>query len=952
MSPEKNVKEDTIDDNSFWCDFNKMASYVKVILLFYKPEYFGYTLRMSDSFLLDDQKNIKLPSKKQKKDTKKGSKKSPPSDVVHDDSIEFMNTYAWPRTMKSSRNEPLYLFCDSIEEKFLLINFSTMEERLSSNLVSNEEKTCDSISIRLLSEDGSNLVVERHSWFFRATESRALISISTSGTKSSVLELEPGRHLLRIYCRSESRCFVSILSDTIFYVGDRLRIHTLMRTESVRIDILVKNISNSIAKAFLSFGSKDYFSSLKTFYQSYMPDLTNVSNKKDRAFFKIIHEYFIEELLDSIKKIFPLEKHPEILFSLRIFFLNPTIDFERRRNSSILYDIQETSSFIENDSNESIGEMISINYNQAATIIQAFFKMVIVKRYKERHNSNHKDHSKILTSLLMIVELFDHSNNESLASTLLRKVIQKNNKFNEAYPCSKDFQYVLQVILMDIQECKGTLLNVKPDQWIPITRLIVNAQENETIFGTIQLFTNLPSYNLRLFNNETGREIWRLINNVAPSNYPYTTVGYTLFAYGWCDNQRSEDTEWILHFVTIKGKPMFYQLADKEPISLDTKIPVLIIEETFNTYIPNSMNLISKWIVNIIRDSLLSFKLTTSYKLAQMKLRIIDEKDNVLLEIEGGFVLCVPVIYLRLEQENINIENSRTTYYIEAFVLDDSWPLTDAEWSVVLEAKTKKRNVPVRTKSSSIKIQKSDMIRMKRNSKQQIDQHLDSPFWKFQTIIDVNSGIEIIQDRRREQEIISLKESWSKDNPERLQRGKELREIFLDTYSLHSISLTNLEKEISTEMNKRMGRRQIRESKICDRSSLTEKIVIRFLKYPRSRSFDLPVLDLSKYEKSEEKLEISRIRTNSERKILNEQLYADISNFFLDYDNFLQRLENWSFEQVRKYTKLWNSHEENFSQRKVQLEEAYEIRQAYISSIKSIDTPKKGKKGGKKSART
>lgn len=238
--------------------------------------------------------------------------------------------------------------------------------------------------------------------------------------------------------------------------------------------------------------------------------------------------------------------------------------------------------------------------------------------------------------------------------------------------------------MFQIQECKGTLLNVKSDQWIPITRLIVNAQENETIFGTIQLFTNLPSYNLRLFNNETGREMCRLINNVAPSNYPHTTVGYTLFAYGWCDNQRSEDTEWTLHFVTIKGKSMFYQLADKEPISLDTRIPVLIVEETFYNYIPNSTNLISKWIVNIVRDSLLSFKLTTSYKFVKMKLRIIDEKDNVLLEIEGGFALYVPVVYLRLEQENVeDVENPRTTYYIEAFVLDDSWPLTDAEWSVV-----------------------------------------------------------------------------------------------------------------------------------------------------------------------------------------------------------------------------------------------------------------------------
>lgn len=197
-----------------------------------------------------------------------------------------------------------------------------------------------------------------------------------------------------------------------------------------------------------------------------------------------------------------------------------------------------------------------------------------------------------------------------------------------------------------------------------------------------------------------------------------------------------------------------------------------------------------------------------------------------------------------------------------------------------------------------------------------------------------------------------MKESWWKDDPERLQRGKELREAFLDTYSIRSISSMNLEEEISIEMNKRMGRRKIRESEIHKRLTLTESIVTKFLKYPRSRSFELPVLDLSKFQKIEEEMEISRIRSSSERKILTEQRYADVSDFFLTYDNFLQRLDDWSYEQLRKYKKLWNDLEENISQRKAQLEKVYETRQAYISSIKLLDTPKKVKKGEKRSART
>ncbi|XP_015190977.1 PREDICTED: androglobin-like [Polistes dominula] len=903
---------------------------------------------------------MNLASREQKK---KGSKKSSTTGVVHGDSIEFMNTYVWPRSMKSSRNEPLYLFCDSLEDKFFLINLSIMEKRLPfSSQVSNEEDVVDdSITIRLSSEDVSYLIVEKHSWFYRPTESRTLISISTSGSKSRVLELESGRHLLRIYCRSESHCFVSISSNTIFHVGDRFKIHRLMITESDRIDFLVKQISNSISTAFSSFGNINYVKNLMAFYRSYMPDLTNLTERRDRAFYKQIHDYFIEELLESIKMIFQSEDIPEMLSSLRIFFLDPMIGYERHKTPSIILNAfreinddndddndNESIIFKENYySSESIdGEMATrIDYNQAATVIQSFFKMVIVKRYKQRHNINHKDHSKILTGLLKIAKLFDYSNGESLASSLIRKVIEKNQRFNEAYPCSEDFQYVLK-----IQECKGHLLNVKPNQWIPITRLIVNAKENETIFGTIQLFTNLSCHNLRLFENETGREMWRIVNNVAPSNYHYTTCGYTLFAYGWCDNPKLRDVEWIIHFVTIKGKSMFYQLTDKEPISLNTKIPNLIIEETFNTYIPNSMNLISKWIVNIVKDSVLSLRLMTSYELVQMKIRIVDNKENVLLEIEGRSILCIPVVYLKLE-------DSQTVYYIEAFVLDNSWPLTDAEWSVVLEKKTKRENLPVRNKSSissSIRlIKRSETTRTRRSSKHQNDQHLDPPFWTLQAVIDADSGVEIIQDKRREEEIASLKESWSKDDPERPKRCKQLRETFLNAHALppSTTSLNNLNNKISVKTNERMEKHKVRNSsKICRSSSSTENFAIRSLKEPKYRSFHLPKLDLSKYEKIEENGKERRTRTKSEEELLNDRLYADILEFNHSHDHFIQRLNDWSLKQITKYKQLWNIYEENSTQRKAQLEEAYEMRQDYISNVKSIDTSIKVK-GGKKSVK-
>ncbi|KAK2580944.1 hypothetical protein KPH14_006010 [Odynerus spinipes] len=940
----KKTKEVVLDEIDFWVDFNKIAPYVKIIYLFYKPEYFEYTLRISDSYGLDDRRrNVSA------KEMKKGSKKSAPSEIVFIDHSKFINTCSWPRSTERSRNESLYLFCDSVEEKFCLINFSTVS---FSRLLPNSEEIGDPTSVRSSLGEASYLVIERHSWFFRPSEADSLMSTSTSGNKSSVLELEPGRHLLRIYCRSESPCYASISSDTIFHVGDRFRMHGLMITESERIDIIAKNISNSIAKAFVSFGSKDSSSSMSTFYRSYMPDLSNVSETKDRVLFKQIHEYFIEELVQLIRKIFPSKDIPDVLFALRTFFLNPTIGLERHDTSLIVlktfkeisvpslkllpYDRVPSSNG--HDSGESIeGEMIWIDYDRAASLIQSFFKMVVVKRCKERHDASHKDHSRILTTLMSIAELFDYSKSESLANLLLRNVLWKNDKFSEVYPCFGDFQYVLQV-----QECKGILSNIKAEQWIPVTRLIINAPENETIFGAIQLFTNLPSYHLRVFDNETGQEMLRLVNNVAPSNYPHTKLGYTLFSYGWSDSQRPRDTDWVLHFLIMKGKPMFYQLGDGEPISVNTRIPLLMIEESSNTYIPNPLNIISKWIVNITRDTVLSFRLKTSYELVRTKLKIVDEKENILFEVEGGSVLCIPVLYLRFEPNDD--EDLHTTYYVEASVLDNSWPLTDIEWSVVMEAKGKTGKL-VRIKSStasSLRIHKSETLKSKRASKLQVDQQqLEPPYWKFQAVIDADSGAEIIQDQRREKEIAAMKEAWAADDPERPQRGRDLREAFLNAHALPRSLSFELDARMSSKMMRYEEQESSLEFDVCGRLSTVRKSSIRTLKQPRSRSFGLPPLDLSIYERTDEKVMDRRVRSGSEQELLKEKRYVDVLDFFHSHDRFLRRLSDRTFKQVRKYEKSLNTHEENFSQRRAQLEEAYEIRTTYIASIKSTDKPKR-----------
>lgn len=743
-----------------WIDFKKLASYVDEIFVFYKPAEFEYHALISDGSSTTTEgpgpgpRSVSAGGARGKSQPAGGreSKKATParsSSVVGVPA--FVSSLKWQREVPNRRNDPLYMLIDSIETKFVLIDFSRMPRPRPALYDAVEDRR-----IRFY------LLVERHCFFERSNDEDPVASIKTLSSGATVFESGPGRRLYRILFRDEDSYSMRILSDTIFNIGNRLKMQDLMASESKRIEAIAKGISNAMSSALQEFGGAKYASEMKALSRSYMPReeerLKSGVNKRE---VKPIHRVFVEELVKLARERLPtLADSAAACHALKVFFLDPTIG---ANTSEYKGQSEESPRYLESSETHQTKE------ERAAVSIQSFIRMSMIKIYKRAHLSSHTKHAEIVHSLRKVVELFDFSKRESIAHLLIRRIISRG--YQTLYPCHEDLSHVL-----DFEEWRGLARNIQPGQWVPLARVVLTPMEGGKVHASMDLVTVLPRQMLRVVNNETFREITRVVNSPATVHFPYIERGYTVICYGWSDTQKFKELPWLLRVTTIKGQPRFRK---------QTSIPSLALQELADNYVPNASCIIGKWIVRVgIADSLITFRLSTSYSGVEIVFKVLDGDENVLSEISGGSTLVLPAIYLPLildDPEAVESQASRiqleemetarlrsrsksltlklgkdadrtaTEYYVRAYVANDSWPLTPAEWSAVMEAKTKGTVYDPRqgkTSTSSI-LRRGPKARVGRDSQDHLGDGDAGPSWRLQILTDVGAKVQVVRNSRR-----------------------------------------------------------------------------------------------------------------------------------------------------------------------------------------------------------
>ncbi|XP_072385436.1 androglobin-like isoform X2 [Diabrotica undecimpunctata] len=957
------------EDITEWLDFENIYQSLQLISIYYRGSSFNVKTRVSNISSENIKKETRYPFAKK---------------------LEQLHGMEWkeiiyPVVLQKSRNEPIYLFCDSLFKQSVVINLSqtindsifiekqkeavirvvepeevecgscptTFLERIKKNMEpektvkSDVYKKVQAYSKRDIPE--SSIVISKFSWCSQKVNDY-VGQVSTTGTSSFVLNLNAGQHVLMIWIQTNGSYCLQFFSNTYLCIGNLEETLTLMNNDPLLFKYAYCKFTEDLQNLIYSFGIKDEFlGALRDFYRSYKPQ-ENLC-KKD---INLIHDLFLKEFFEILTTRFG----PETLKSVKILLRKWQFD------DSCRCVVRDPSIFCYSLSKEENKYVEIMNKN--VTKIQAFFRGVYERIMTSHHDTKSKRFSATTEILYKVCEKFDEHNKILGAYTLCKFIENPDMKqFQQHYAWYEDKLKKLCIVQY------SHTINVEKG-WNLITRQSFLVRSGPPIKIRIHVFCDMDQYVVRVFDNDTSKEMANYLNNVIVNEYKSNNYGYTLVAYGTSETSKT---------VTYKVMYACQQGGTEEMIYLTNVISKKIVFNDY--YIPNHNNYIGRYTVKVKSDSRITLHLFSSYPGVKIFLKVsnLSQPNQVVIETSASSSVTIPLILLksnsggqklgnfldsklifmsnsdstqvttkkvskRADSKNSHLsskgkptviqkkpsglpklsidDNNEMTYIIEAFVLDNSWPLTYKEWQTVEMERIRRMEIeslfPDRTESldkysSEMKMPvKIDygILKSRRS--------LKSPNSPSSTLI-LHCGdyddVKITINTDKEDSLMRTKMACYENDPYRYNTAKTLRKEFLEeNLILNDNIITN------------------HEARTINRKDFEEYIV--------------PLIDITQYSKTnlsqqgftvvksteDVKQDIQKILTAvsvySESELTNEA--KSMEQFTDEHIANLETFNNW-FKDIQQDS-VW------------MMNQVYKERFEFLQNIRDIVRPKcKGKKG-------
>lgn len=739
-SKRSKSKDEPLPDPGIWTHYNNLAQHISCLHVYFKPS------KMKTTIIITD-----IGSSAKGKSINKLTKES-------QDSSTHCQRIHWLNDLKKTHNQPFYLFMDDMECEFIVLNLSHVGNKMPEKIIKQkdmnaEERECHkAICLRgsceeycicqdkgILSEsDVSDFIdtrttgsvcIEKYNWTRKSMGDR-LIFFNTYGTKSVTRDY-CGRNIWKIWLNSDTNLVFTILSDVEVTIGTIEDILDHMAKESDTILKSTYTISNAFGELIKNFGTPEFGQFLKLFYKSYIPE-----TELTKAEVQTSHECFMQEFLNMLSLFTSESDKNTYIRALRVLFLNPYLKFPNHKMfpSPRKRDRRKTSDFfcICIDPDEKKRD------ERAAVKIQNFFKMIYVKKLKEKHDYRNAAYASVYDTLRNIhLTMFSNKNINTAGPSLLRSFV--NNEDMSAIRCLYPYYNDLENVVI-LNRYTGTITSGEKRFWIPLARVVFTCDQETLI--KIYLNCDLAEYVLRVFDNSTNEEIERYANNSIVATYKENDTGYTAFAYAWTELQKLPTKKWTISIIRQKLYPDFKVTFSN--VHLQT---INVIDG----YIPNKDNKIFKYKITVSDNTVTTFRVEAGCENVKINLKITSDKGETINEITcSNSIAFIPATYLNASWESESVvslsrsesvkspspvrspskyrssiykkrpshsrkddERSVSTldhatsrsnirrkesvkakkipniYYAEAFVLEDTWPLTETEWARVDERRKK-----------------------------------------------------------------------------------------------------------------------------------------------------------------------------------------------------------------------------------------------------------------------
>lgn len=565
---------------------------------------------------------------------------------------------------------------DSLERKLLIINLNQCGH------VSRIATPCVPIS----EEPYANAVLEDFVWQENRL-GKIHIFLRTLGSKTVLVYLGPGRVTCKLWIWCNNDYFLSVLCNVQVTIGSVDNVFDGMCAESLLLAKVAQDAGIAFGNLVQAFGTPDYKEQMRAFCKTYTTGLHLAKLVSKR-----LYNEFMDTLLQHLES-------KAAAYAMKILFIDPNISYKGlKKTESYTYSISDIGSYAGDD------EITQTKIQErAATKIQSILKCVYIRKLVDMHKQSNKKYYEVYEQLKKIYfELFA-DNKRPVCMRILKEFFLKSQDLSHTYL----YKELLKTI--EIKTYKGTAIipgttNIA-GTWVFITRQKFINKSPEPLMLRVALFANLPNYVVRIFNNDDLQEVKRSTNNVEGYFYPPNLKGFTILCYGWVNE--ATKLIWKLYLVYQKtGAPTF--ITSEE--TLDTRM-------LSHSYTPNVNSNICKCKLEIRQNADITLRLSTSGAKAELDLRVCDEWQQIVAKVQGKQNIILPLVRLNclgsVDEDEFRAAEVRrslkssikssskqrvaqvkqtgpsSVYYIQAAVLNNSWPLTKKEWLTVKAERSK-----------------------------------------------------------------------------------------------------------------------------------------------------------------------------------------------------------------------------------------------------------------------
>uniref|UniRef100_UPI003AB0B0BB androglobin n=1 Tax=Centroberyx gerrardi TaxID=166262 RepID=UPI003AB0B0BB len=734
--------------------------------------------------------------------------------------LVFHKPHTYPHHIKKSHFKcpeergSHYLYVDSLQPSQILISFSAL---LLWGETAEEKKEISAVCRSAV------LLAQPYSW--KSLESQLpVLHIQTTSSKAALLPLPPGRHVLCIHTRAALGYHVHLCSTTPFIFGDEETVMPHLTKESVRFNEQASSILRALARVVASFSDEqDQPVARRVLEEACCPQNINTTMKRwehHRVFNKAVY-HMLSEALDR-------NLTAEERFAVQALTTDPSLfSTDTREHGPTLEAVSEPP--------EGWGDRQPTDKEiQAVTVLQAGFKGHLAREVLNASKPGTKENvraSKTLLDMWLSVE----SDAEKHALFLLRCILSHSEKTAELYPCQQDER--TRITFADY----SVPLPDTANSWVLVFREVFLVPKEMLLVAKV--YSPAPCCLLHIIDNDTGEELCRVFNKVAPHVFEPNKLGYTFVAEVFTPETPLVGAKWRMRL--IGSREPLPQLACETPLSNFS------VKEFRDYYIPNDKNIICRYSVKVTADHLGTVQFQTSKPDVLICLSILDHEKEVACNTGKGHVV-IPVFRFQSnrapactapsaeenqkgsptqdkrvkatdapqqgegeevtdswsDQNQPPTETMGHKYMVQAEVLYKSWSLDGSQLAFVhmlrdlekneskgdkhdelthsASAETPSNDGPKSAIPKSNRKGKGDKEKpaagSKPGSRQETSLDLTKPNWTLRVVSEQSKAesIEVKKDTERMDKIKAMKQAWEMAEPGRSVKALQSRQKFLN----------------------------------------------------------------------------------------------------------------------------------------------------------------------------